>query len=168
MTRAMHTPCSPLISIARRILRTDHGGYYVAPFSSATGFISCSVHLLPASGKKKPIALTKALTPCVEMPEWLRPTELQCFVPHIEFVDCIVWPYMRDYIIQHPDMQRDLHWLADSSTSVRCAWSGTPDEALCVDVGTGHKRFTEAAEVFKANTPATMTLMTDGVAASRT
>ena len=82
------------------------------------------------------------------MPDWIRPTELQVFVPHIDMLDCISWPYFRDYIIQHPEMQHgELQWLAACTSGVQVQWDGTIEEAICVDGATGRKRFTPEAEV---------------------
>lgn len=82
------------------------------------------------------------------MPDWIRPTELQVFVPHIDMLDCISWPYFRDYIIQHPEMQHgELQWLAACTSGVQVHWDGTIEEAICVDGVTGRKRFTPEAEV---------------------
>ncbi|KAF5010452.1 hypothetical protein FDECE_3387 [Fusarium decemcellulare] len=82
-----------------------------------------------------------------DLPEWLRPTELQVFVPHIDMLDCISWPFFRDYYIQHPETQRgDLQWLAACTSGVRVFWEGTIEEALCVDEATGTRIFTPKAE----------------------
>ncbi|KAH7193829.1 uncharacterized protein B0J16DRAFT_336078 [Fusarium flagelliforme] len=82
-----------------------------------------------------------------DMPDWIRPTELQVFVPHIDMLDCISWPYFRDYIIQHPEMQHgELQWLAACTSGVQVHWDGTIEEAICVDGRTGRKRFTPEAE----------------------
>ncbi|KAJ3523718.1 hypothetical protein NM208_g12342 [Fusarium decemcellulare] len=82
-----------------------------------------------------------------DLPEWLRPTELQVFVPHIDMLDCISWPFFRDYYIQHPERQRgDLQWLAACTSGVRVFWEGTIEEALCVDEATGTRIFTPKAE----------------------
>ncbi|ORY56146.1 uncharacterized protein BCR38DRAFT_461796 [Pseudomassariella vexata] len=80
------------------------------------------------------------------IPDWLRPTELQLVIPHVEVVECVAWPYLRDFVIQNPAMQDNLQWLAESSSSMRCAWAGTREEALVVNEITGHRQFTEAAE----------------------
>lgn len=82
------------------------------------------------------------------MPDWIRPTELQVFVPHIDMLDCISWPFFRDYIIQRPEMQHgELQWLAACTSGVQAYWRGTIEEALCVDEATGKPRFTVEAEV---------------------
>ncbi|KAM0207699.1 hypothetical protein ACHAPQ_006589 [Fusarium lateritium] len=82
-----------------------------------------------------------------EMPDWIRPTELQVFVPHIDMLDCISWPFFRDYIIQRPEMQHgELQWLAACTSGVQAYWRGTIEEALCVDETTGRRRFTPEAE----------------------
>ncbi|KAF4988983.1 hypothetical protein FGRMN_9419 [Fusarium graminum] len=82
-----------------------------------------------------------------DMPDWLRPTELQVFVPHIDMLDCISWPFFRDYVIQRPKMQHgDLQWLAACTSGVQTRWRGTVEEALCVDEATGRRRLTAEAE----------------------
>jgi hypothetical protein len=63
-------------------------------------------------------------------------------------LDCISWPYFRDYVIQHPEMQHgELQWLAACTSGVQVNWRGTIEDALCVDGPTGRKRFTAEAEV---------------------
>ncbi|KAF5021211.1 hypothetical protein F66182_6750 [Fusarium sp. NRRL 66182] len=82
-----------------------------------------------------------------DMPEWIRPTELQVFVPHIDMLDCISWPYFRDYYIQHPERQHgDLQWLAACTSGVQVHWRGTIEDALCIDQATKRRRFTAEAE----------------------
>ncbi|KAI7769589.1 hypothetical protein LZL87_003079 [Fusarium oxysporum] len=82
-----------------------------------------------------------------DLPDWIRPTELQVFVPHIDMLDCISWPYFRDYVIQHPEMQHgELQWLAACTSEVQVNWRGTIEDALGVDGPTGRKRFTAEAE----------------------
>lgn len=82
------------------------------------------------------------------MPDWIRPTELQVFVPHIDMIDCIIWPYHRDYVIQRPEMQHGgLQWLAACTAGVKTCWAGTIEDALCVDEATGKRRLNAKAEV---------------------
>ncbi|CAG7564718.1 unnamed protein product [Fusarium equiseti] len=59
-----------------------------------------------------------------DMPDWIRPTELQVFVPHIDMVDL----------------------LAACTSGVQAHWDGTIEEAICVDGPTGRKRLTPEAE----------------------
>ncbi|KAJ3471826.1 hypothetical protein MRS44_001925 [Fusarium solani] len=81
------------------------------------------------------------------MPDWIRPTELQVFVPHIDMIDCIIWPYFRDYVIQRPEMQHGgLQWLAACTAGVKASWAGTVDDALCVDEATGKRKLNAEAE----------------------
>ncbi|KAF4977197.1 hypothetical protein FZEAL_6225 [Fusarium zealandicum] len=81
------------------------------------------------------------------LPEWLRPTQLQVFVPHIDMLDCVVWPYFRDYYIQHPEMQHgDLRWVEASASGIRTRWEKSIEEALYVDEATGKQRLTAEAE----------------------
>lgn len=81
------------------------------------------------------------------MPNWIRPTELQVFVPHIDMVDCIIWPYFRDYVIQRPEMQHGgLQWLAACTAGVKVSWAGTVEDALCIDEATGKRKLNAEAE----------------------
>ncbi|KAM6537977.1 hypothetical protein FALCPG4_003870 [Fusarium falciforme] len=86
------------------------------------------------------------------MPDWIRPTELQVFVPHIDMIDCIIWPYFRDYVIQRPEMQHGgLQWLAACTAGVKASWAGTVEDALCVDEATGKRKLNAEAEATLRN-----------------
>ncbi|KAF5968429.1 conidial development fluffy [Fusarium coicis] len=83
----------------------------------------------------------------LDLPDWIRPTELQVFVPHLDMLDCISWPYFQDYVIQHPEMQHgELQWLAACTSGVQVEWDGAIEDALCIDGPTGRRRFTAEAE----------------------
>ncbi|KAF1912013.1 hypothetical protein BDU57DRAFT_542619 [Ampelomyces quisqualis] len=64
------------------------------------------------------------------MPEWLRPTPNQLFMPHIQMLDTIIWPAFREYAVQIPEMQERMEWLMDMSNTIRCDWYHSNDEAL--------------------------------------
>lgn len=64
------------------------------------------------------------------IPEWLRPTPNQLFMPHINMLDYIPWPAFRELAVQIPDMQEHMEWLLDMSNTMRCDWS-FPDQEPC-------------------------------------
>ncbi|KAF4443919.1 Conidial development fluffy [Fusarium acutatum] len=99
------------------------------------------------SARRQDYSFTSMAATYADPPDWIRPTELQAFVPHIDVLDCISWLYLRDYVIQHPEMKHgELQWLAACTSGVQVNWRGTIEEALCVDSLTGRKRFTAEAE----------------------
>ncbi|KIL94223.1 hypothetical protein FAVG1_02785 [Fusarium avenaceum] len=52
------------------------------------------------------------------MPEWIRPTSNQLFTPHISMADFVLWPAFRDLVVQLPQLQERMAWLADMSTFI--------------------------------------------------
>jgi hypothetical protein len=64
------------------------------------------------------------------MPEWLRPTPNQLFMPHINIVDFIVWPAFRELVVQIPAMQERMEWLMEMSNTIHCDWSFATGEAI--------------------------------------
>lgn len=82
------------------------------------------------------------------IPEWLRPTMIQLWTPHVELVDFFIWPALRDTIVNNPlTLQRDWRWLEDMSRTIDCEWFLSPELALETDVLTGEVHLSEAAEV---------------------
>lgn len=79
------------------------------------------------------------------IPEWLRPTPNQLFMPHINIVDFIVWPAFRELAAQIPAMQERMEWLMDMSLGIQCDWSLTTGEALCKNEETGQTDLSEPA-----------------------
>ncbi|XP_014554700.1 hypothetical protein COCVIDRAFT_104348 [Bipolaris victoriae FI3] len=71
------------------------------------------------------------------MPEWLRPTPNQLFMPHINIVDFVVWPAFRELAVQMPAMQERMEWLMDMSLNIQCDWSFATPEALHKNEETG-------------------------------
>ncbi|KAI8931522.1 hypothetical protein NX059_011181 [Plenodomus lindquistii] len=71
------------------------------------------------------------------IPEWLRPTPNQLFMPHINIVDFVPWPAFRELVVQIPTMQERMEWLMDMSLTTRCDWQFPTKEALAKDEETG-------------------------------
>ncbi|KAK8060269.1 hypothetical protein PG996_010199 [Apiospora saccharicola] len=55
------------------------------------------------------------------MPEWMRPTIKQLLYPHVEIVDSIAYPKLRDAVTSRPSMQAhpNLLWLMDAYRGCR-------------------------------------------------
>ncbi|KAF4338404.1 major facilitator superfamily transporter [Fusarium beomiforme] len=53
------------------------------------------------------------------MPEWIRPTNYQLFTPHISMADFVIWPAFRELVVQLPQFQERMAWLADLSLYIR-------------------------------------------------
>ncbi|RTE82764.1 hypothetical protein BHE90_002673 [Fusarium euwallaceae] len=71
------------------------------------------------------------------MPEWIRPTPNQLFIPHINMVDFAIWPAFRELVVQLPSMQEHMEWLIDLSNSIQCEWPYELDQALYKDETSG-------------------------------
>ncbi|VTT76738.1 unnamed protein product, partial [Fusarium fujikuroi] len=57
------------------------------------------------------------------MPEWIRPTT----------ADFILWPAFRDLVVQFPQLQERMAWLADMSMNIRCEWPYALKDAVKTD-----------------------------------
>jgi hypothetical protein len=79
------------------------------------------------------------------IPEWLRPSPNQLFMPHISIVDFVVWPAFRELAVQVPAMQERMWWLIDMSMNIECDWSYTTWEALYKIKRTGQADLCDAA-----------------------
>jgi hypothetical protein len=64
-----------------------------------------------------------------QMPDWLRPTQLQLTMPHAAWIDRMPWPKMRDYLIGHPDITLD-DIAAVYSSSFYIRWQYDPSHVL--------------------------------------
>lgn len=55
------------------------------------------------------------------MPDWMRPTVKQLLYPHVEIVDSIAYPKLRDAVTSRPSMQAhpNLVWLMDAYRGCR-------------------------------------------------
>ncbi|KAF2123537.1 hypothetical protein P153DRAFT_380035 [Dothidotthia symphoricarpi CBS 119687] len=71
------------------------------------------------------------------IPEWLRPTPNQLFMPHITILDFVLWPAFRELAAQIPAMQQRMEWLMDYSINLHCDWSFPVEEAFRIDEVTG-------------------------------
>ncbi|KAF5002746.1 hypothetical protein FGRMN_143 [Fusarium graminum] len=73
------------------------------------------------------------------MPEWIRPTSSQIFTPHISMADFVLWPDFRNLVVQLPQLQERMAWLADMSASIRCEWPYDLEQALRRDPVSGEQ-----------------------------
>ncbi|RBR13527.1 uncharacterized protein FIESC28_08155 [Fusarium coffeatum] len=64
------------------------------------------------------------------MPEWIRPTSNQLFTPHISMADFVLWPGFRELVVQLPQLQERMAWLADMSMFINCEWPYPLEQAL--------------------------------------
>ncbi|KAH6629089.1 hypothetical protein C7974DRAFT_180923 [Boeremia exigua] len=71
------------------------------------------------------------------IPEWLRPTPNQLFMPHINTLDYIPWPAFRELAVQIPAMQERMEWLMDMTNTLRCDWSFPGQEPYQINDETG-------------------------------
>ncbi|KAF5589893.1 major facilitator superfamily transporter [Fusarium subglutinans] len=81
------------------------------------------------------------------MPEWIRPTTNQLFTPHISMADFVLWPAFRDLVVQFPQLQERMAWLADMSMYIRCEWPYALEDALKPDPVNGTVDLVDLAKV---------------------
>ncbi|KAK4199183.1 hypothetical protein QBC40DRAFT_282353 [Triangularia verruculosa] len=80
------------------------------------------------------------------IPSWMRPTPNQFFMPHPMILDFLIWPALRDYVVQFPSLHVGMDWLVVLCDTITCAWPGTVGEALCRDEITGITDLTPVAK----------------------
>ncbi|KAK4641185.1 hypothetical protein QC761_610110 [Podospora bellae-mahoneyi] len=80
------------------------------------------------------------------IPMWLRPTPNQYFMPHPMILDFVIWPALREYVVQFPSFHVGMDWLVVLFDTITCAWPGTVEEALCQDQLTGATDLTPEAK----------------------
>ena len=64
-----------------------------------------------------------------QMPEWLRPTQLQLTKAHPAWIDRMSWPKVRDYLIEHPEITLD-DIAATYASSFFVSWTYDPSHVL--------------------------------------
>ncbi|KAF4493718.1 aflatoxin efflux pump AFLT [Fusarium agapanthi] len=90
------------------------------------------------------------------MPEWIRPTTNQLFTPHISMADFVLWPAFRDLVVQCPQLQERMAWLADMSMYIRCEWPYALEDALKPDSVNGTVDLVDLAKLSIWPTPPCM------------
>ncbi|KAF5974486.1 major facilitator superfamily transporter [Fusarium coicis] len=83
------------------------------------------------------------------MPEWIRPTTNQLFTPHISMADFVLWPAFRDLVVQFPQLQGRMAWLADMSMHIRCEWPYALEDALKPDPINGTVDLVDLAKLIR-------------------
>ena len=64
------------------------------------------------------------------LPDFLRPTEMQLTIPHPIWVDTIVWPEVRDRLIQEFDYTEFQAFRFSLGSSISLGWTGSVVECL--------------------------------------
>lgn len=108
-------PCSISTAAAAQVGRSP-----VASLLARVGFMYVLSHLL-----RWYICRTKESYD--RLPAFIRPTLLQRTIPHPPWIDVIVWPDVRDAIIQHMDWSRFFELRAATAKSLCVGW---PDRDL--------------------------------------
>ncbi|KAJ4251387.1 hypothetical protein NW762_011368 [Fusarium torreyae] len=81
------------------------------------------------------------------IPEWIRPRPSQLFTPHISMADFVLWPELRELVVQLPEMQERMGWLADMSMFIKCDWPYELEQALHRNPTTGLIDLVDLAKV---------------------
>ncbi|KAJ4127760.1 hypothetical protein NW768_008032 [Fusarium equiseti] len=85
------------------------------------------------------------------MPEWIRPTSNQLFTPHISMADFVLWPGFRELVVQLPQLQERMAWLADMSMYIKCEWPYPLEQALHRNPVSGDVDLVDLAKVSTIN-----------------
>lgn len=73
-----------------------------------------------------------------QIPEWLRPIQIQMMVPHGAWIDFMPWPKMRKYLIEHQEVTLVEDMAGIYSSSLRIKWPYDPGHVLLpADVSSG-------------------------------
>ncbi|KAH6894627.1 hypothetical protein B0T10DRAFT_590302, partial [Thelonectria olida] len=81
-----------------------------------------------------------------QLPEYIRPTLLQRTIPHPPWIDVIVWPEVRDAIIQHMDWSRFLELRAATAKSLCVGWPNRDLRSVFESVDGKNYRLTSSFE----------------------
>jgi hypothetical protein len=74
----------------------------------------------------------------------------QIFTPHISMADFVLWPAFRDLVVQFPQLQERMAWLADMSTFIKCEWPYELEHALHRDPVSGNVDLSDLAKVLNS------------------
>jgi hypothetical protein len=55
------------------------------------------------------------------IPEFLRPSPTQLFMPHLLPLEFFAWPGLRDYLVRVPEKFDSSDWMLDMSLNIGCA-----------------------------------------------
>ena len=61
--------------------------------------------------------------------------------------DFVLWPELRELVVQLPEMQERMGWLADMSMFIRCDWPYELEQALHRNPATGLIDLVDLAKV---------------------
>lgn len=64
-------------------------------------------------------------------PEWMRPVPNQLFMPHPMMVGFVIWPALREHVVQYPSMHLKVNWLLDVVDTITCHWPFPVEDAFC-------------------------------------
>jgi hypothetical protein len=68
-------------------------------------------------------------------------------MPHISSLDFVLWPALREFAVQIPEMQEHMEYLVDICINVRCDWFFASEEAFYQCPETGMLDLCELAKV---------------------
>lgn len=71
----------------------------------------------------------------------------QLFTPHISMADFVLWPGFRELVVQLPQLQERMAWLADMSLYINCEWPYPLEQALHRDPVSGDTDLVDLAKV---------------------
>jgi hypothetical protein len=80
-----------------------------------------------------------------DMPEFVRPIAAQFFVAHPHVFDFVITGGLRDLLIQHDDP--DITWFTEAAVTIKCAWQGSSQAALCMNSLTNEVDFNPVYKV---------------------
>ncbi|KAM5342321.1 hypothetical protein ACJ41O_013287 [Fusarium nematophilum] len=72
-----------------------------------------------------------------QLPAFIRPTKLQMSVPHPAWIDVIIWPQVRDAVIQTMDWSRFLEYRAITAKSLSVNWPYSDPRSILESCGNG-------------------------------
>lgn len=64
------------------------------------------------------------------IPEFLRPSPTQLFMPHLLPIEFFAWPGLRDYLVRVPEKFEQREWIYDMSLNIACDCPLGKDEMI--------------------------------------
>lgn len=67
-------------------------------------------------------------------------------MPHMHFLDFLIWPTMRDFAVQLPTLQEYTDWMADLCDNIQCHWPFPLEDATFDNARVGKYDLTDLAK----------------------
>jgi hypothetical protein len=85
------------------------------------------------------------------IPEFLRPSPTQLFVPHLLPLEFLAWPGLRDHLVQTPHKAGQGDWMYDMSINIGCSCPLSQEEMMRCSPDDGELELSPEALSYASN-----------------